>query len=75
MSTTNPSLLSAAGIAGCIGAVVVGIGEFSLQYTPNGGLEDATEYLFFNDVSPERLSFGHFLAVLAAPFYLAGYWF
>ncbi len=75
MSNSNPALVSAAGIAGCIAAIVVGIGEFALQYTPNGGLEDATEYLFFNDVSPGRLSFGHFTAVLAAPFYIAGYWF
>jgi len=75
MSKTNSGLVSAAGIAGCIAAILVGVGEFALQYTPNGGLEDATEYLFFNDVSPERLSFGHFLAVLAAPFYIAGYWF
>jgi len=75
MSNTNSKLIFAAGIAGCIAAILVGIGEFALQYTPNGGLEDATEYLFFNDVSPESLSFGHFLSVLAAPLYIAGYWF
>ncbi len=74
MSTNSSRLLTLAGIAGCLGAILVGIGEFSLQFTPNGGLEDATNYLFFNDVSPERLSFGHFLAVLAAPLYIAGYW-
>ena len=75
MSATSTGFLKIAGIAGCIGALLVGVGEFALQFTPNGGLEDATDYLFFNDVSPERLTFGHFLAVLAAPLYIAGYWY
>lgn len=73
-TTESKRFLLLAGIAGCVGSILVGIGEFSLQFTPNGGLEDATNYLFFNDVSAERLSFGHFLSVLAAPLYLAGYW-
>ena len=64
-----------AGLAGCLGAILVGIGEFSMQYTPNGGIEDVKNYLYFNDVSPKRLSFGHFLAVLAAPLYILGYWY
>lgn len=45
-----------------------------MQYTPNGGIEDVKDYLYFNDVSAERLSFGHFIAVLSAPLYMLGYW-
>lgn len=63
------------GWAGLLGALLVGIGEFSLQFTPNGGIEDMTSYLFFNDISAQRLSFGHFIAVLSAPLYLLGYFF
>ena len=70
----NSGFITFAGIAGCIGAILVGIGEFSLQFTPNGGIEDVKDYLYFNDVSAGRLSFGHFLAVLAAPLYMLGYW-
>lgn len=64
-----------AGIAGCLGAILVGIGEFSMQFTPNGGIEDVKDYLYFNDVTAARLTFGHFIAVLSAPLYLLGYWF
>ena len=64
-----------AGWAGLSGALLVGIGEFSLQFTPNGGIEDVKDYLYFNDISAARLSFGHFIAVLSAPLYLLGYWF
>lgn len=63
-----------AGLAGCLGAILVGIGEFSMQFTPNGGIEDVSDYLYFNDVSAARLSFGHFIAVLSAPLYMLGYW-
>jgi len=63
-----------AGLAGCLGAILVGIGEFSMQFTPNGGIEDVKDYLYFNDISSSRLTFGHFIAVLAAPLYMLGYW-
>ena len=65
----------AAGWAGLLGAFLVGFGEFTLQFTPKGGLEDLTDYLYFNDISAQRLSRGHFLSVLSAPLYLLGYWF
>ena len=45
-----------------------------MQFTPNGGIEDVKDYFYFNDISAERLSFGHFIAVLSAPLYLLGYW-
>ncbi len=65
----------AAGWLGLLGALLVGFGEFTLQFTPKGGLEDITDYLYFNEISPQRLSRGHFLSVLFAPLYLPGYWF
>ena len=61
-----------AGFAGLIGAILVGAGEFILQYTPQGGYEDG--YQFFADVPKDRLTFGHYLSVLAAPLYVLGYW-
>lgn len=77
MSQYNISQLrwiTLAGWAGLLGAILVGIGEFSLQFTPNGGIEDTKNYLYFNDVSAARLSFGHFISVLSAPLCLVGYW-
>lgn len=64
-----------AGWAGLFAAILVGTAEFWLHFSPNGGIEDVTDYLYFNEVSAERLSRGHFLAVLAAPLYMLGYWF
>jgi len=72
---SNSKFLTLAGIAGCLGALLVGIGEFSMQFAPNSDITDMTEYLYFNEVSAGRLSFGHFLTVLAAPLYILGYWF
>ena len=46
------------GWMGLVAALLVGFGEFCLQYTPNGGIEDLENYLYFNDISPERLSMG-----------------
>ena len=74
MKNADDQYVTLAGWAGLLGAILVGIGEFSLQFTPNGGIEDVTNYLYFNDVSAERLSLGHFIAVLSAPLYLLGYW-
>ncbi|MEP3232816.1 MAG: DUF6796 family protein [Hyphomicrobiales bacterium] len=61
------------GIIATIGALIVGIGEFTFQYSPRGGYEDSG-YLFFLGVSEWRLTFGHFLGVLVAPVYFIGYW-
>ncbi len=63
------------GWLGLLASFLVGLAEFWLHFSPEGGLEDLTAYLYFNDISETRLSWGHFLAVLAAPLYLFGYWF
>jgi len=62
-----------AGWIGLIGATLVGIGEFTLQFSPQGGYE-ATDYNYFSRISTTRLTMGHFFSVLAAPLYLIGYW-
>lgn len=74
--TTNPASRSAvfsAGLFGLMGSVLVGAAEFSLHFTPTmdyGG----PQYEFFLQTSAQRLTFGHFLAIFAAPLYFAGYW-
>lgn len=66
-------ILIGTGVVAALGALVVGIGEFTFQFSPRGGYE-GMDYLYFLDVSRSRLTQGHFLAVLAAPLYLVGYW-
>ena len=75
MNTRSSDYLFLAGWAGVLASILVGIGEFSMQFTPNGGIENETTYAYFNEVSNKRLSFGHFIAVLSAPLYVLGYWF
>ncbi|PKM15074.1 MAG: hypothetical protein CVV12_10275 [Gammaproteobacteria bacterium HGW-Gammaproteobacteria-2] len=65
-------LLLLTGVLGALGALLVGIGEFMMQFSPTGGYE-AADYGYFAQVPAWRLSFGHFLGALAAPLYLAGY--
>jgi hypothetical protein len=60
------------GWLGLLGALGVGIGEFTMQFSPRGGYE-AVDYGYFLGISSLRLSWGHFLGVFAAPLYLAGY--
>lgn len=61
------------GLAGLAGALLTGLGEGLLQLVPNGDFADPT-YGYFRDISPPRLALGHWIAVIAAPLYLPGYW-
>ncbi len=65
-------LLWLTGIAGCLAGLLVGIGEFTLQFNAEGGFEDG--YDFFARVSLDNLTYGHFFSTLFAPLYVAGYW-
>ena len=67
------SAVIAAGAVGTLGALLVCIGEFAMQFSPAGGYE-SPDYRYFLDVSPARLRFGHFLGVLMVPLYIVGYW-
>jgi len=62
----------AGGVCGAIAALLVGIGELALHFTPSavyGG-----DYRFLLDVPRSRLTWGHFLSVHALPLYFIGYW-
>jgi len=72
-SSRKRKLLIVTGVVATLGALVVGIGEFTFQFSPRGGYE-GSDYLYFLDVSRSRLTWGHFIGVLAAPLYLVGYW-
>ncbi len=73
MSDVQSKALIWTGWAGLLGALLVGIGEFTLQFSPDGGYE-ASDYSYFARISETRLTIGHFFSVLAAPLYLLGYW-
>ena len=62
-----------AGIAGFVGALLTGIGEGLLQLSPGADYTDPS-YGYFALIDTPRQSLGHFLSVLSAPLYLAGYW-
>ena len=64
------------GIIGLIGAIFCGTGEFLLHFDP--GLlnrePDAPPYAFMANISEQRLTAGHFFAVIAVPLYFVGVW-
>ncbi len=62
------------GLLGLIGAIGVGLGEFLLHYSPHGIGYDGNNFEFFNQISLDRLTLGHFIAVSFTPFYIAGYY-
>ncbi len=61
------------GFLGLLGAILVGAGEYTLQFNTLGDYASAG-YEYFSGISQGRLTGGHFLSVLAAPLYLLGYW-
>lgn len=70
---TENKLIVLAGLIGLLAAMFVGLGEFLLHYSTLGyGSEHP--YGFMLAISAERFTYGHFIAVLAAPFYLIGFW-
>lgn len=73
MSEKTYNIMFWTGVAGFLAALLVGIGEFTLQYSPLGGYEQAS-YEYFANVSKDKLTIGHFFSTLAAPLYILGYW-
>jgi len=61
-----------AGYIGLLAAVLVGTGEFLLHFDPMARYADG--YVFFEAVSENRATLGHFIGVLGAPLYLFGVW-
>ena len=62
------------GLLGLVASIGVGLGEFLLHYSPNGIGYDGANFEFFNQISLDRLSLGHFIAISFTPFYSAGYY-
>lgn len=60
-------------LLGLAGALLTGLGEGLLQLVPHADYTDVS-YGYFASVPDARQSLGHFLAILAAPLYLPGYW-
>ena len=59
------------GAIGLLGAMLTGVGEFILHFD---ALARFSENQFFLGISAERTNWGHFVAVLGAPFYVLGCW-
>ena len=72
MTQQEKKTLILSGIAGLLGALGVGIGEWLMQFTQAGEIDETT-YNYFLDVQQKKLSFGHFLCVLIGPLYFLGY--
>jgi hypothetical protein len=58
------------GQIGLLAAILVGIGEFLLHYDSQARYSDT--FAFFNGVTRERATIGHFFGVLGAPLYVVG---
>jgi hypothetical protein len=69
----NPEVIFLAGLVACVGVFLTGVGEFLMHFAP-AGFTNHAEFEFLLQVPIGRMNFGHFLAVLAAPSYLLGYW-
>ena len=69
--TYNPIII--AGFVGIFASILVGIGE-GLLHGSVKSYSTNNPYAFMVHLSERRLVLGHFIAVLAAPFYLVGYW-
>ena len=73
MDKKTYNILMLTGLAGFLAALLVGIGEFTLQFSSLGGYEKEG-YVYFANVAKEKLTLGHFFSTLAAPLYILGYW-
>ena len=72
-STPSNNILVVTGIIGLLAAVLVGWGEFLLNFD-NLARYSETHYDFMLGTSNASFSNGHFIGVLAAPLYLVGCW-
>ncbi len=69
----TPNSIVCAGMIGMVASILVGIGEGLLHGAVHGVTPDQP-YAFMIHLSAKRQMLGHFLAVLAGPLYLFGYW-
>ncbi len=67
---TDKRKLLFTGQIGLLASLLVGIGEFLLHYDALARYTDT--FAFFNGVTRERATIGHFFGVLGAPLYVVG---
>ncbi len=67
---TQKRLIMITGQVGLLAAILVGIGEFLLHYDSLARYGDT--FAFFEGVTRERATIGHFFGVLGAPLYVVG---
>ncbi|MEO9684877.1 MAG: DUF6796 family protein [Tateyamaria sp.] len=67
---TDKRLILITGQIGLLAAILVGIGEFLLHYDSLARYTDT--FAFFEGVTRERATVGHFFGVLGAPLYVVG---
>ena len=67
---SSHQLRSLTGAVGLSAAILVGIGEFLLHYDELARYTDT--FAFFEGVTRERATVGHFFGVLGAPLYVVG---
>jgi hypothetical protein len=67
---TEKQTLVLTGLVGLAAAILVGIGEFLLHYDVQARY--TSTFAFFEGVTRERATIGHFFGVIGAPFYLVG---
>lgn len=67
---TDKRKLLLTGQIGLLASLLVGIGEFLLHYDALARYTDT--FAFFNGVTRERATIGHFFGVLGAPLYVVG---
>ncbi len=60
------------GYMGILGAFMVGLGQFLVQYSPD--YDPTIPYSCFYGISTLRFTIGHFLMILFVPLYIYGYW-
>ncbi|MGB3210428.1 MAG: DUF6796 family protein [Desulforhopalus sp.] len=53
-------------------ALLVGCGEFLLHYDAAARFGAESAYAYMADISVDRMTVGHFLAVLGVPLYIVG---
>jgi len=68
MAIRNMLLLT--GLVGLLASIIVGIGEFLLHYDTLARYTDT--FTFFEGVTRERATIGHFFGVFGAPLYVVG---
>lgn len=67
--TDRKTIMITGGI-GLLAATLVGIGEFLLHFDPLARYGDG--FTFFDAVSQDRATLGHFIGLLSAPLYIVG---